>query len=188
MAGPTGLEPAPSGVTGRRYNQLNYGPMKTACHREGESLISGRRNRDRTCGLSLVRAALYRLSYPPASSDSLGQRPRSLRSLWRRPQRAIAPAPRPRPSPRRERRPPLTAPSHSERRLLRQSPPSPHPGAARSGPAWEDRPSAGPLRAGPPSDAPCAMPPVRWPPVRWPTGPRLTFSSSVRPPSDPCRP
>ncbi len=26
MAGPTRLELAPSGVTGRRYNQLNYGP------------------------------------------------------------------------------------------------------------------------------------------------------------------
>ena len=27
MAGPTGLEPATSGVTGQRSNQLNYGPM-----------------------------------------------------------------------------------------------------------------------------------------------------------------
>jgi hypothetical protein len=26
LAGPTGFEPAPSDVTGRRYNQLNYGP------------------------------------------------------------------------------------------------------------------------------------------------------------------
>ena len=26
MAGPTGFEPAPSGLTGQRYNQLNYGP------------------------------------------------------------------------------------------------------------------------------------------------------------------
>ena len=28
MAGWTGLEPAASGVTGRRYNQLNYHPIK----------------------------------------------------------------------------------------------------------------------------------------------------------------
>jgi hypothetical protein len=27
MAGWTGLEPAASGVTGRRYNQLNYHPV-----------------------------------------------------------------------------------------------------------------------------------------------------------------
>ncbi len=27
LAGPMGLEPTPSGVTGRRYNQLNYDPV-----------------------------------------------------------------------------------------------------------------------------------------------------------------
>jgi hypothetical protein len=27
MAGETGLEPAASAVTGRRYNQLNYSPL-----------------------------------------------------------------------------------------------------------------------------------------------------------------
>jgi hypothetical protein len=29
LAGPRGLEPLPSGVTGRRYNQLNYDPKKS---------------------------------------------------------------------------------------------------------------------------------------------------------------
>ena len=28
LAGSTGLEPAASGVTGRRYNQLNYDPVR----------------------------------------------------------------------------------------------------------------------------------------------------------------
>ena len=28
LAGPMGLEPTPSGVTGRRYNQLNYHPKE----------------------------------------------------------------------------------------------------------------------------------------------------------------
>jgi hypothetical protein len=28
LAGPKGLEPSPSGVTGRRYNQLNYDPAE----------------------------------------------------------------------------------------------------------------------------------------------------------------
>jgi hypothetical protein len=28
MAGSTGLEPAASGVTGRRYNHLNYDPVQ----------------------------------------------------------------------------------------------------------------------------------------------------------------
>ena len=29
LAGPRGLEPLSSGVTGRRYNQLNYDPKKS---------------------------------------------------------------------------------------------------------------------------------------------------------------
>jgi|WetSurMetagenome_2_1015567.scaffolds.fasta_scaffold03030_12 hypothetical protein len=56
MAGRTGLEPATSCVTGRRSNQLNYRP-KAVCCRE-----NGRRYRDRTCDISLVRAALSQLS------------------------------------------------------------------------------------------------------------------------------
>ena len=32
MAGPMGLEPTPSDVTGRRYNQLNYDPAFPKLH------------------------------------------------------------------------------------------------------------------------------------------------------------
>ena len=64
MAGRTGLEPATSGVTGRRYNQLNYDPKKSFFSILN-SALNGRRNRDRTCDISLVRAALSQLSYPP---------------------------------------------------------------------------------------------------------------------------
>ena len=35
VAGVTGLEPAASGVTGRRSNQLSYTPTATDCPRQG---------------------------------------------------------------------------------------------------------------------------------------------------------
>ena len=87
MAGRTGLEPATSGLTGQRSNQLNYHPKERTVNSKkikkkqqrikflklcSAALIlylfpvfNGRRNRDRTCDLSLVRAALSQLSYPP---------------------------------------------------------------------------------------------------------------------------
>ena len=40
MAGPTGLEPATSGVTGRRSNQLNYDPSSSK-NRRRSSLVGG---------------------------------------------------------------------------------------------------------------------------------------------------
>ena len=55
VAGPTGLEPATSGVTGRRSNLLNYDPANVV------NLFGGR-YRDRTCDPRLVRPMLSQLS------------------------------------------------------------------------------------------------------------------------------
>ena len=63
VAGPTRLELATSGVTGRHSNQLNYDPafkFKILVRN-----IYGRRNRARTCDPRLVRPVLSQLSYPP---------------------------------------------------------------------------------------------------------------------------
>ena len=93
MAGPTGFEPATSRLTIWRPNLAERRPLQDtlfdgntsatqtrwASVREATLLTlapsrgkfhttsdpAGRRNRDRTCDLCLVRAALSRLSYPP---------------------------------------------------------------------------------------------------------------------------
>jgi hypothetical protein len=44
VAGATGLEPAASGVTGRRYNQLNYHPARVPKPHVSHLLSFGRRN------------------------------------------------------------------------------------------------------------------------------------------------
>ena len=53
LAGPMGLEPTASGVTGRRYNRLNYDPA---------FCLRGGRYRDRTYDPRLVRPTLSQLS------------------------------------------------------------------------------------------------------------------------------
>ena len=58
VAGPTGLEPATSGVTGLRSNQLSYDPAMIDCM----GLRSGGRYRTRTCDILRVKQTLYRLS------------------------------------------------------------------------------------------------------------------------------
>ncbi len=65
LAGSTGLEPAASGVTGRRYNQLNYDPSYIKLYVKKKQEMHGGRNRDRTCDIQLVRLALSQLSYSP---------------------------------------------------------------------------------------------------------------------------
>ena len=54
MAGPTGLEPATSGVTGLRSNQLSYDPAMDA--------YLGGRYRTRTDDILRVKQMLYQLS------------------------------------------------------------------------------------------------------------------------------
>ena len=61
-----GLEPTPSGVTGRRYNQLNYDPQKNILSPVFIFFFNGRRNRTRTCDIHGVNVAHAQLSYPPA--------------------------------------------------------------------------------------------------------------------------
>jgi hypothetical protein len=53
LAGSTGLEPAASGVTGRRSNQLNYDPKTLTMQ-----ILSGR-YRARTCDSRRVKPVLY---------------------------------------------------------------------------------------------------------------------------------
>ena len=55
MAGRTGLEPAPSGLTGQRYNHLNYRPAS-------KNDLSGGRYKARTCDFLRVRQTLSQLS------------------------------------------------------------------------------------------------------------------------------
>ena len=65
-AGPTGLEPATSGVTVRHSNRLSYGPFCPALHlypavAAAAPFRAG--NRTRTGDLNLGKVALYQLSY-----------------------------------------------------------------------------------------------------------------------------
>ena len=79
-AGPTGLEPATSGVTVRHSNRLSYGPLSYLWRRAG--------NRARTGDLNLGKVALYQLSYarmirnrfaPSLRERPLRRRPRKMR-------------------------------------------------------------------------------------------------------------
>ena len=104
MAGPTGFEPATSRLTIWRPNQAERRPLVTLPIAEdrndktissgwfrlkfnmfvfflfrlpGTSIFAGRRNRDRTCALCLVRAALSQLSYPPDFLSNLADATKS---------------------------------------------------------------------------------------------------------------
>jgi hypothetical protein len=72
-AGPTGLEPATSGVTVRHSNRLSYGPIYTS--RNQPFRVQTRAgNRARTGDLNLGKVALYQLSYARESSAPTGSR------------------------------------------------------------------------------------------------------------------
>jgi hypothetical protein len=58
LAGSTGLEPAASGVTGRRSNQLNYDPVGEIMAMLIATVTNGR-CRIRTCDSRRVRPVLY---------------------------------------------------------------------------------------------------------------------------------
>ena len=59
LAGSTGLEPAASGVTGRRSNQLNYDPKHLQLASYNLQLSRGGRCRVRTCDSRRVKPVLY---------------------------------------------------------------------------------------------------------------------------------
>ena len=64
MAGPTGFEPATSGVTGRHSNQLNYDPAKLSMI---DASASARSRREREDIVSAVGCQyLFALFFDPA--------------------------------------------------------------------------------------------------------------------------
>ena len=92
-AGPTGLEPATSGVTVRHSNRLSYGPLSrqspllsrpATASRRLSCTISRAGNRARTGDLNLGKVALYQLSYArtslPQPLNRLLSRERLIRS------------------------------------------------------------------------------------------------------------
>jgi hypothetical protein len=70
-AGPTGLEPATSGVTVRHSNRLSYGPVLPDLSGVPPPAHLRAGNRTRTGDLNLGKVALYQLSYARASLPAL---------------------------------------------------------------------------------------------------------------------
>jgi hypothetical protein len=69
-AGATGLEPATSGVTGRRSNQLSYAPVGEDQYGKPAGVTPARRNFDRALGFE--RSQLVRFGATPNPAVSVG--------------------------------------------------------------------------------------------------------------------
>ncbi len=66
LAGSTGLEPAASGVTGRRYNRLNYDPAYTNCTIKSNNFWWAKRGsnpRHPACKAGALPAELFALEW-----------------------------------------------------------------------------------------------------------------------------
>src|SRR6187401_2106857 len=78
MAGSTGLEPATSGVTGQRSNQLNYDPAREL-HERQPTIAQLTTNNKTACHTPKTGPAQAKLAVKRAGLPAVARRPRSRR-------------------------------------------------------------------------------------------------------------